>query len=89
VSIGLFASVTLPWGTQFSTNWLGKRLGDDFNGFTWTKRLAGICSNEDDPNNFGIKWLTNKLNEKFKHLFGKTYSDQKKEDLSQEMPGNT
>jgi hypothetical protein len=70
----------LPFGTIIDTNWLGKRLGDDFHGFMWSRKLGGMCADEDDPNTYGPKWLTQKLNDKMKSMLPKVYSESNKDE---------
>jgi len=71
--------MVMPFGTIIDTNWIGDRLGPNMQGLTYHKKLAGICWNEDHV--YGPKYFTDKLNEKFKKLTGRVYSQENPEDL--------
>ncbi|KAF2855088.1 hypothetical protein T440DRAFT_464387 [Plenodomus tracheiphilus IPT5] len=84
IAAGWYANIVMPYGTIIDTNWLGKRLGPEFQGFMWSKKLGGICRNESDPDVAGPKYWTNRLNEKFKEMTPKVYMDDKEEDHMKE-----
>ena len=71
----LYANIVLPTGTIIHTPWIGNALGPDWMGLMWTKRLAGICVDENKIK--GPKYWTDKLNDMFKGLPNRMYIEKK------------
>lgn len=83
IAAGWYANLVSPFGTIIDTNWLGKRPGDEFKGFMWSKNLIGICQDANDPVIKGPKYWTDSLNENFKGMTKHVYMEDNKTDLVQ------